>query len=94
MNEQINNCINNNKFVILFFYSDSCEHCIEMEKKITTNFGYIEMIRINIEKEKELAEKYSVLYIPTIIVLKDREIISIIVGSQDCIEYLNKIFML
>ena len=86
MNEQ-------HEFVILFFYSNKCVHCDEMESKLKDNFIDIKIVKIDVDKDKEAALKYSVEYVPTILVFRKEVIISHIVGYQDCIGYLKDIFL-
>jgi len=86
--------VEKNQYVIFFFFSDSCIHCSGMEERISDLFSNINMVKINVNEDKEQAKKYSVTEVPTIIIFKDREIISHIVGNCDCIEYLIKIFQL
>lgn len=60
------------KKVILYFFTDSCHFCKEMEKKTFSNkpvYTYINdhfvPIRVNRDKEKEAAKKYPVRGVPS-----------------------------
>jgi thioredoxin-like negative regulator of GroEL len=86
--------IENDQYVIFFFFSDTCIHCSEMEEKISEFFSNIKMVKINVSEDKEMAYKYSIKEVPAILVFKNRNIISSIVGNCDCIEYLEKVFQL
>ena len=68
---------------LYFFYTDWCPHCktakpIWEDLKNTTNMVNnvkINYIDVNCEKEKELAEKFSIEGYPTIKLVKDNQVI-------------------
>ena len=91
--EEIREAIDNNKFVILFFHSESCKNCHKLEKILDKDFSDIKMIKINIANDMQITVKYSVMLLPTILIYKNKEIISSIIGNHDCIEYLKEIFL-
>jgi len=64
----------NNGIEILYFSTDSCNVCIVLKPKIieTINkYNIINFVYINIEKNSDLAAKYSVFAVPTIILIID-----------------------
>ena len=80
--------VNNNNFdsvktsdkpVLLDFYADWCGPCRMVapvvEQIAEENPQYL-IGKINVDKEPELARKFNVLSIPTLVVLKDGKIIS------------------
>jgi thioredoxin-related protein len=85
-----------NKISILFFFSNDCIHCEDIQKKIrTTSFNIdIDLKEINIDDNKELGLKYSITHTPTMLVFKDEELISNIVGNDECLKALNNLFLL
>ena len=80
------------EFVIVLFFANSCKYCKEVELKLVSNFPEIKIIKIDVGKNKDIALKYSVEFLPTILVFRKERIISHIVGNQDCINYLKEIF--
>ena len=86
--------VNNNNFdsvktsdkpVLLDFYADWCGPCRMVapvvEQIAEENPQYL-IGKINVDKEPELARKFNVLSIPTLVVLKDGNIISQSAGAR------------
>ena len=86
--------VNNNNFdsvktsdkpVLLDFYADWCGPCRMVapvvEQIAEENTQYL-IGKINVDKEPELARKFNVLSIPTLVVLKDGKIISQSAGAR------------
>ena len=86
--------VNNNNFdsvktsdkpVLLDFYADWCGPCRMVapvvEQIAEENPQYL-IGKINVDKEPELARKFNVLSIPTLVVLKDGKFISQSAGAR------------
>lgn len=86
--------VNNNNFdsvktsdkpVLLDFYADWCGPCRMVapvvEQIAEENPQYL-IGKINVDKEPELARKFNVLSIPTLVVLKDGKVISQSAGAR------------
>ena len=73
------------KTVLLDFYADWCGPCRMVspivEEIAQENPQYL-IGKINVDKEPELAEKFHVLSIPTLIVIKDGNVISQSAGAR------------
>ena len=70
---------NNGKTVLLDFYADWCGPCrmvAPIVKEIAEEREDILVGKINVDEEQELANAFGVLSIPTLVVLKDGEIVS------------------
>ncbi len=71
--------------VLADFYSDSCVPCKRMSPvlaEIEEEFeGNIKLVKININFDAELAEKYEVQSVPTLIFFKDGEEKERIIGA-------------
>lgn len=77
--------LNTKGVVLADFYSDSCVPCKRMSPvlaELEEDYGdEIKLAKININFDGELAEKYEVQAVPTIIFFKDGEEASRIIGA-------------
>ncbi len=71
---------------VLDFYADWCGPCqmlLPVLEEIEKEYPEVEFERVNIDIEREMAEKYGIMSIPTLIVLDDKgEIQEMLVGLQ------------
>jgi len=68
--EKINDLINNNEMLLIYFGSDTCGVCNSMMPKIEKmleRFKEIKSVKVEPEKSLELSAKYNVFTIPVII---------------------------
>lgn len=76
---------NSEKPVLLDFYADWCGPCRMVspiiEEIAKENPQYL-IGKVNIDKEPELAQKFNVLSIPTLTVIKDGKVISQSAGAR------------
>ena len=83
------------KAVIADFYSDSCVPCKRLSPvlaEIEEEQGdKVKLVKININFDAELAEKYGVMSVPTLIFFKDGEEVSRINGAVKKSEILSEI---
>lgn len=77
-------CNNNQEKVFLYFYSDTCRYCKEMENKTFKDSSIIDMIntnfipvKVNTDKEQGITRNYRVRGLPSVYFLsEDGEIIN------------------
>lgn len=75
-----------NGTALVDFYADWCGPCRTVSTvldKITEERKDVTVCKVNIDSEKELATKYGVMSIPTLIVFKDGKEKSRLVGSKN-----------
>jgi thioredoxin 1 len=72
---------------ILEFYADWCAPCHLVSpilKELSSEFeDTIGLVRVNVDFEKALVEKYEVYSVPTIIIIRDGTEVSRITGAKD-----------
>ena len=68
-NQKFKELINVEK-VLVDFYADWCGPC-KMLAPILEQIDFVDVIKINVDEHQELAIKYGVMSIPTIIFFKD-----------------------
>jgi thioredoxin-like negative regulator of GroEL len=77
--EAIEELINNNEIVLLYFGSDSCNVCNVMKPKVDELLRYypkIKSYQVDVEKSLEISAAYNIFTIPAILVfIEGKEII-------------------
>ena len=90
-----NEVIKSEKPVILDFYADWCGPCKMMSPIIDAIADEMEaevkVGKVNSDDEMELAEKFGIMSIPTIIIFKDGKISSTFVGVTAKSEIINAV---
>ncbi|MBU3947927.1 MAG: thioredoxin fold domain-containing protein [Proteobacteria bacterium] len=73
-------CNNNQKKMFLYFYSDSCRYCREIEDKTFKDKSIIDIInknfipvKINADKEQNLADTYKIRGWPGVLFISEKE---------------------
>ena len=73
------------KKVVIDFWADWCGPCKMMAPVVETVASEnpdVKVFKVNVDQEPRLADAFSISSIPTIVVIKDREIIGSVVGYQ------------
>ena len=90
-----NEVIKSEKPVILDFYADWCGPCKMMSPiidAIAEEMGEeVKVGKVNSDDEMELAEKFGIMSIPTIIIFKDGKVSSTFVGVTAKSEIINAV---
>ena len=76
---------NGNKPLLLDFYADWCGPCRMLSPvidEIAEERDDLIVGKVNVDDEQELAEKFGVFSIPTLVVLKDGKVINQVSGAR------------
>jgi len=71
--------------VVLDFYSDYCNPCKMLMKdldELTYGLSYIKIQKLNIMDNYDLTEKYNIMSVPTLVLLKNNEVLASYVGYR------------
>ncbi len=90
-----NEVLKSDKPVILDFYADWCGPC-KMMSPIIEEIAYelgdkAKVGKVNSDENMSLAEKYGIMSIPTIMIIKDGEVTKTFVGVTDKNEIINAV---
>ena len=90
-----NEVLNSDKTVILDFYADWCGPCKMMSpiiEEIANELGDKAKVgKVNSDENMDLAEKYGIMSIPTIMVIKNGEVSKTFVGVTEKNEIINAV---
>ena len=89
-NENFNEEINKEK-VLVDFYADWCGPCRAMGE-VLENINDLDILKVNVDEHHDLAEKYGVMSIPTVILFSNGEEIKKQVGylsKEDLLSWLS-----
>lgn len=93
-NENFNELINSENTTLVDFYADWCGPCRMLGpviEEIANENKNINVGKINVDNEKELANKFGIRSIPTMIVFKNGREIKRLVGFLPKDEIINKL---
>lgn len=84
--------IKSEKTVLIDFYADWCGPCKMLSPiidEIAEENTDIKVVKVNVDDSQDLAMKYQVMSIPTLVVIKDGKEINRSVGLRDKQEVIN-----
>lgn len=93
-NEFEKEVIENKKVVLVDFYADWCGPCkmvAPVLEKIGKENSNIEIVKVNVDENQELAMKYSVMSIPTLVIFKEGKVVDGMIGFSEEETILNLI---
>lgn len=85
---------NSDKKVLMDFWADWCGPCKMMSPvvdEIAAELSDVKVCKINVDEEEELARRFNIMSIPTLIIMKNGEIADTSIGLTDKLSLINKI---
>ena len=90
-----NEVLNSDKVCLVDFYADWCGPCKMMSpiiEEIADELGdKVKVGKVNSDENMELAEKYQIMSIPTIMIIKNGQVVKTFVGVTSKEEIINEI---
>lgn len=89
--------VNNKKLVIVDFFANWCGPCkmlMPVLEEIDNEIEDVQIVKVNIDQDEELAKKFGVLSIPTLIFFKEGKEVEKTIGyrqKSQIVEILNKL---
>ena len=80
-----NEVLNSDKTVLLDFWASWCAPCrrvVPIVEEIADERRDIKVEKINVDEEPELANKFSIMSIPTLVVMKNGKIVQQVSGAR------------
>ena len=87
-----NEVMRSEKPVLLDFFAPWCGPCRELGpvvEELAEELSNVKVAKINVDEERELAKKYRVFSIPTLVVIKGGEVVNKAVGARSKEEILQ-----
>ena len=82
----LDNVLNTDKLVIIDFSAEWCGPCKMiapvLEQLSEELEGKVKIIKVDVDVEQQLAQKYNVMSIPTLLLFKDGNVLGQVVGFQ------------
>ena len=85
-NNFVEEVLNSEKPVLVDFWASWCGPCrmvIPVVEKIAEEYPEYKVVKINVDEEQELASQFGVMSIPTLMIVKNGEVVNKSVGAKN-----------
>ena len=86
--------LQSDKIVLVDLYADWCEPCKVFSpilEDVADDYDYVKVVKVNVDEEVELAQKYGIISLPTLLVVKNGKVVDRSTGALEKIYVLDMI---
>ena len=86
--------LESDKIVLVDFYADWCEPCKVFSpilEDVADDYDYVKVVKVNVDEEVELAQKYGIISLPMLLVVKNGKVVDRSTGALEKIYVLDMI---
>ena len=86
--------LQSDKIVLVDFYADWCEPCKVFSpilEDVADDYDYVKVVKVNVDEEVGLAQKYGIISLPTLLVVKNGKVVDRSTGALEKIYVLDMI---
>ena len=86
--------LQSDKIVLVDFYADWCEPCKVFSpilEDVADDYDYVKVVKVNVDEEVVLAQKYGIISLPTLLVVKNGKVVDRSTGALEKIYVLDMI---
>ena len=84
--QHLDNVLAANELVLLDFATERCGHCMAFapifEEYANKNAEMVASIKVDLDEHKDIAQRYNVLAVPALFIIKDGEIVENTLGAK------------
>lgn len=73
------------KKILVDFYADWCGPC-RMQSEVLNNFNKIDVLKVNVDKHGDVAQKYGIMSIPSLLLFENGKLVKSHVGFMNISE--------